>query len=136
MTILRDMGPDEWGPPLWKEMHQRTIDYPRNPTPRDKLEITAYFRNIVDRLPCEKCKQHYQSQLNQRPIPVNNRDDLIHWLIDIHNEVNKMNGKRVLSYREARSLYEKNYYIWLIIILIIIILYVGPGKIFKRPFRK
>ena len=130
-------SPDEWGPPLWKEMHNRTIDYPRNPSPRDKQEIATYFRNIIDRLPCDKCKQHYQNQLNQRAIPVNNRDDLIHWLIDIHNEVNRMNGKRVLSYREARSLYERNYYYWLlIIILLIIILYVGPGKIFKWPFRK
>jgi succinylglutamate desuccinylase len=130
-------SPDEWGPPLWKEMHNRTIDYPRNPSPRDKQEIATYFRNINDRLPCDKCKQHYQNQLNQRAIPVNNRDDLIHWLIDIHNEVNRMNGKRVLSYREARSLYERNYYYWLlIIILLIIILYVGPGKIFKWPFRK
>lgn len=129
-------SPDEWGPPLWKEMHNRTIDYPRNPTTSDKQEIAIYFRNIIDRLPCDKCKQHYQNQLNQRPIPVNNRDDLIHWLIDIHNEVNRMNGKRVLSYREARALYERNYYWLLIIILLIIILYVGPGKIFKWPFRK
>jgi len=132
------MGPDEWGPPLWKEMHQRTIDYPRNPSPRDKQEVAAYFGDIVDRLPCEKCKQHYQDQLRRRPIPVNNRDDLIHWLIDIHNEVNRMNGKRVLGYREARAIYERSHY-WLpitIIILLVIILYVDSDKIFKWPLRK
>jgi len=135
---MGNQSPDEWGPPLWKEMHQRTIDYPRNPTLHDKQEIAVYFRDIVDRLPCEKCKQHYQDQLRRRPIPVNNRDDLIHWLIDIHNEVNRMNGKRVLGYKEARAIYERNDY-WLpitIIILLIIILYVGSCKIFKWPFRK
>lgn len=129
------MDPKEWGPPLWKEMHQKTMRYPNNPTVKDKQDIKTYFENIVDRLPCDKCKQHYQNQLKQRPIPVNNRDDLIHWLIDIHNEVNKMNGKRVLGYKEARSIYETNYN-WLIIILLIIILYVGSGKIFKRTFGK
>lgn len=133
---MGNQSPDEWGPPLWKEMHQRTIDYPQNPIASEKQEILKYFRNIVNRLPCDRCKQHYQNQLDRRPIPVNNRDDLIHWLIDIHNEVNRMNGKRELSYREARALYERNNYFWLIIILLIIILYVGSCKIFKWPFRK
>ena len=128
--------PDEWGPPLWKEMHQKTIAYPRDPTDRDRQEIATYFRNIIHRLPCDKCKQHYQNQLNQMPIPVNNRDDLINWLIDIHNEVNKMNGKRVLSYREARSLYETNYRLYFILILIILILYGYSRKILKWPFTK
>tara|TARA_B110000046_G_scaffold43920_2_gene48916 strand:- start:1356 stop:1751 length:396 start_codon:yes stop_codon:yes gene_type:complete len=129
-------NPDEWGPPLWKEMHEMTIKYPRNPTPTDKQQAITYFKNITSRLPCDKCKQHYQNSLNERPIPVNNRDDLIHWLIDIHNEVNKMNGKRILSYREARSLYETNYWLYFILILIILILYGYSRKILKWPFTK
>lgn len=130
------VDPNKWGPPLWKEMHQRTIDYPQNPTTIDKQTILSYFQKIPDRLPCEKCRVHYLDYLREKPIPAHNRDALINWLIDLHNRVNEMNGKRVLTYGEARALYEKKTNWWYILIILIIILYVGSRQISKRSFSK
>ena len=119
---------DEWGPILWKEMHLKTFE-----TPMDKLTILEYFNRIPERIPCDKCKKHYTAYIRRNPIPTDNRDDLIHWLIDLHNDVNKRTGKKILTYKEARSLYETNYWF---LLLIILILYVSTRKIFKWPFKK
>ena len=89
------MNPNIWGPHLWYQMHMKTFDYPSNPTQEDKNKIREYFRSIVDLLPCENCKQHYLRYLQNRPIRYHydNRDELINWLIDLHNEVNVMLAK-------------------------------------------
>ena len=40
---------------------------------------------------------------------LNSRKDIIEWLIDLHNEVNKMNGKKVLHYDEVYKQYNEIY---------------------------
>jgi hypothetical protein len=101
------VSPDNWGPPLWYQMHMKTFAYPNNPSQKDKDDIREFFRGIINFLPCESCKEHYMEFLQKRPIryQYDNRDKLINWLIDLHNEVNARTDKRVLSYQEARSIY-------------------------------
>ena len=101
------MNPAIWGPPLWHEMHTKTFNYPNNPTRADKINIIQYFNEFKTTLPCEVCKVHYRNYMLTKPISyyANNRTDLSNWLIDLHNQVNARNGKRILSYKEAKSLY-------------------------------
>ena len=101
------MDPKIWGPPLWYEMHMKTFRYPVRPSLRDKLYIIQYFKEFENTLPCEKCRVHYKNYLLSRPIHyyVDTREDLVRWLIDLHNQVNARNGKRILSYDEAKSIY-------------------------------
>lgn len=123
--------PSDWGPPLWYQMHMKTFNYDG-----DRKEIVRYFNGITYLLPCDKCKKHYIDYLKAKPVHyyLDNRDDLIHWLIDLHNEVNARNGKKIWSYSEARSLYEKKenknnlFYIVLLLIIIIIITIVKNKK--------
>ena len=102
------MNPEIWGPPLWYEMHTKTFKYPENPTNRDKLYITQYFNEFKNTLPCDKCKVHYRSYLLMRPLQyyVNNKESLVRWLIDLHNQVNSRTGKRILSYEEVKAIYK------------------------------
>ena len=117
------MTPDIWGPPLWYQMHMKTFDYPTRPTPQDKDNIREYFRGIINVLPCETCKEHYIEFLQKRPIryQYESRDNLINWLIDLHNEVNSRTGKKVLSYKEARSIYESGDAVVPVVVLLILI---------------
>lgn len=121
-------SPAIWGPPLWYQMHMKTFEYPKNPTEEDKHKIREYFRSIINILPCETCKEHYIEYLQKRPIRYHydTKDNLINWLIDFHNEVNSRTGKKVLSYKEARSIYKQNNnnvaHILLVLILILIII--------------
>ena len=64
-------------------------------------------------------------------IRLDNRKELIEWLIDIHNQVNRDSGKKIYSYDEVYQLYNDMYgvtnergnydYLFLLLILSIII---------------
>ena len=43
------------------------------------------------------------------PIQLNSRDELIQWLINIHNNVNKLNNKDILSYEDVKKVYLNSY---------------------------
>jgi hypothetical protein len=103
------MTPEEWGPPLWYKMHMITFNY--NPKKDNKKDVIEYFENIKNVLPCENCKRHYENYMIARPLKyyLETRDDLVHWLIDLHNEVNSRTGKQILSYKEVRAIYESPY---------------------------
>jgi len=102
------MNPIYWGPAGWHFMHAVTMTYPEVPSDQDKERYRIFFESITAVLPCPACRRHYQENLKKLPIRLESRSDLFKWLIDIHNEVNKKNKKRVLSYDEAFEAIKKN----------------------------
>ena len=85
-------------------------------------------------LPCTICKQHYNEYLIRRPVEyhVDTRNELAVWLIDLHNEINSQNNKKILSYREVFDIYtirhtDRNLYIIMAILIALIIV------VLKRP---
>ena len=92
-----------WGPPAWTFLHTITYNYPENPSDNDKKNYHNFFDSLQHVLPCEKCKGHYKQNIQKYDLnnSLDNREDLVKWLIDLHNEVNKYNGKRVWSYSDV-----------------------------------
>ena len=103
------MEPNIWGPSAWRFLHTVTFLYPENPTVADKQNYFIFFKSLKKVLPCPNCQEHYSINFEKFPIRLEKRDDLIEWLIDIHNEVNKMNQKREYSYEEVYDIYNKMY---------------------------
>ena len=103
------MEPNIWGPPAWLFLHSITFNYPKNPSENDKNNYNTFFNSLKYVIPSPICKEHYAKNLLKLPIRLNTRDDLIRWLIDIHNSVNKSNNKPVLSYQEVYDKYDKLY---------------------------
>ena len=101
------MDPNIWGPPLWREMHLKSFSYPNFPRLEDKSRISRYFNNIIHRLPCEKCKIHYETELYVNPVEFNvdSREEISRWLVNLHNNVNIRLGKPVVSYTKAVKMY-------------------------------
>ena len=97
-----------WGPPAWTFLHTVTYNYPENPSDNDKKNYHNFFMTLQHVLPCEKCKGHYKQNIQKYDLnnSLDNRDDLVKWLIDLHNEVNRDNGKRVWSYSEVYNKYD------------------------------
>lgn len=93
------MNPTVWGPNLWFSLHTITLNYPKNPTYENKKAYNTFFLNLGDVLPCEKCTKHYNEHLIKYPLSenLNSRKELVLWLINIHNEVNKTLGKPVME---------------------------------------
>lgn len=98
------MRPEIWGPHVWHLLHTITLDYPINPTDNDKKNITNFVHALAYVLPCEKCRIHFIEHLNNNNLDdktLSSKNNLIKWMIDIHNSVNKLNNKKILSYAEA-----------------------------------
>jgi hypothetical protein len=98
------LGPDVWGPAGWKFLHFIALAYPENPTEEDKYKYKTFFTLLQDVLPCSLCREHYKQNLVKHPLDDDSlltTDSLLHWTIDMHNEVNISNNKKSLSYEEA-----------------------------------
>ena len=79
-----------WGPSAWTFLHTITFNYPEDPTEDDKRKYYNFFMNLKDVLPCKKCQAHYKENIQKYDLSDNldSRQDLVQWLIYIHNEVN------------------------------------------------
>ena len=108
-SIKNSLKPKIWGPHGWKFMHFVSLGYPNNPTDTDKKNYKDFYYSLQHILPCEKCAQNYKYNLEKYPIDnhLANRDTLVKWVIDVHNEVNEELNKPTLKYEEAVSLYLK-----------------------------
>jgi uncharacterized membrane protein len=101
-----------WGPYGWKFMHMIALAYPNNPTNEDKENYKTFFTILGNVLPCQLCADHYKQNLINFPLTeyiLSSRDTVLKWTIDIHNEVNKSIGKKILDYNEAITLIKNNY---------------------------
>lgn len=102
------MNPIYWGPAGWHFMHAITLTYPEVPSDQDKERYRIFYESVGTVLPCPACRRHYQENLKKLPIRLETRGDLFKWLVDVHNEVNKKNKKKVLSYDEAFEAIKEN----------------------------
>ncbi len=129
------MQPEIWGPDAWSFLHTITLEYPDVPTNADKNNMKNFFISLENVLPCIKCKMNFGKHLISHPLNNNvlsSKTKLVKWLIDIHNEVNKMNGKQIMSYEDALKIilgkYENKglgYNVWILIIIIAIFIIIG-----------
>ena len=103
------MEPNIWGPAGWTFLHSITFQYPEDPTDIDKRKYYTFFNSLKNVLPCPTCREHYETNFEKIQIRLNNRKELIEWLIDIHNEVNRSTGKREYSYDEVYKIYNNMY---------------------------
>ncbi len=100
-----NFNPNIWGPKGWFFIDTIILSYPNNPSNEDKKIYKNFLTSIKDILPCESCRIHYTNNLKEIPLSsyyLNSRNNLIEWIILIHNKVNKINNK---------MLYNKNNYI-------------------------
>ena len=108
------MSVSYWGPITWKTLHCITYNYPINPTHQEKKMYNEFFYQILPYLlPCQICQRHYLRNLNSFPLAqkLNRKEDFIRWLIDIHNYINRKNGKPTINYLFANHLYQQTIYI-------------------------
>jgi hypothetical protein len=122
-----------WGPGAWLFLHSITLAYPENPTEQDKERIKAFFLTLGEVLPCRYCRENFIRHIRKLPIQCDSRTDLVLWLIDIHNQVNEMLKKPILTREEALQkilcVYRKEvqnpcyvYYLFLFIALLLLFL--------------
>ena len=99
-----------WGPSLWHSLHAISFNYPIKPTKEDKQHYLEFFKNLRWVLPCKYCRDNYVKNIKQIPLnmkTMKNRETFSRWLYDLHEEINKMLGKKSnLSFDDIRNRYE------------------------------
>lgn len=97
-----------WGPHAWEFLHAVSFSYPQNPTRKDKADILTFFKSLRSVLPCEQCRIHFPKLLDKYPLEehIESRDELTHWLVNAHNDVNRRLGKQEMTYNTVQNKYE------------------------------
>lgn len=137
------INPKVWGKHGWVFLHLVSLSYPEKPSNKEKKNFKQFFELLQDILPCEVCQDNYKDHLNKYPLSDNvfqSKENLVNWLIDIHNCVNKMNNSKIYNYDEATQILkqiqqenlqqcnptiktQQNYFLLVIIAICIIIIY-------------
>ena len=130
-----NINPLLWGENGWKFMHWITLGYKDNPNNYEKINMKNFFHSVGNILPCTSCRENFVKHLKKYPLgdyELSSRNALVNWLMNIHNEVNILYGKKIYTtdmlYNEY--LYGRNshtfqfsllYYLIILIIILLII---------------
>lgn len=104
------MDPNVWGPPLWFIMHSVAMNYPEaNPSYVEQRNHYDFYHSLRNVLPCGVCREHYASLIKQYPLNpyLESRDQLVSWVVLIHNKVNLRYGKPEMVVSDANAKYVK-----------------------------
>tara|TARA_Y100000389_G_scaffold190797_1_gene216055 strand:+ start:3262 stop:3642 length:381 start_codon:yes stop_codon:yes gene_type:complete len=96
-----------WGPKLWEVMHTFSFAYPTEPTIDKKNSAIKFFSSIGHLIPCTHCSKHCLEYTQRNPPNVSNKQTLIDWVYNFHNEVNKRLGKPHYSKQELKNKYDE-----------------------------
>lgn len=100
-----------WGPPFWFSLHTISMNYPEKPSYIDKQQHLIFFESLKKVLPCQTCRDHYAIFLQNKPISpyLDNKNTLKKWVLDCHNNVNKINGEKVWTIEQLDNHYNNIY---------------------------
>ena len=105
------MKPEIWGPHFWFTIHTIAMEYPENPSERDKSNYRNFFANLDKIIPCKSCKEHYGQNYLKLPIDnyLENDRQVFTWTVKLHNAVNLMKNSKQLNPNTVWEEYKKIY---------------------------
>jgi hypothetical protein len=95
-----------WGPALWTALEAMILSMPNSLDEQEFCSFKLYLALSARYMPCENCGRHFTQHLVDMPntIAMRTRAGLIKWLTDVKNDVNRRNGKPILSVDEIVNL--------------------------------
>ena len=83
----------ELGRATWTFLHTMAAYYPETPTLKEKQEMKQLITGVSRFYPCEYCAEHMREDLKLAEPKLDSNTDLSKWFCDLHNKVNKRQGK-------------------------------------------
>ncbi len=99
---------ETWANPLWAMGHYCAIFAPEKLPPEWCKAFKAFISCLRYTIPCPVCRKHLQQNLSEIDIDqyLSTRDSIFDYTVKLHNLVNKMLNKPILSLEEARKIYD------------------------------
>lgn len=97
---------EEWGPKLWDILHTFSYNYSDNPTEEEKLNAKNFFGSISLLLPCDFCKNHCHQFILSNPPIIDTKNNLINWVLLLHNNVNRRLHKKTWTREELDNKFD------------------------------
>jgi len=97
------ISPNVWGPSAWAFIHLTAIAEPDNFDRARLVFYKQFFVLLQELLPCERCRIHLKQNMSKlKDIEkIQTKRELFDWTTDIHNKVNEITKKQILSSDEA-----------------------------------
>ena len=92
---------------VWKLLHKLSFCYLYNPSDILQKKMCQFLTIDVKNIRCYTCQKHYSEYLKNNNVEYacQSRLFLIKWLINLHNNINVINNKKVLTYYEVFKIY-------------------------------
>ena len=87
------LSKEELGRHSWAVLHSIAAAFPAIPTEEEKKTIENFLFSFAQVYPCKICGKHFNEMLQNYPIKIKSREDLVFYFCDLHNKVNKRLGK-------------------------------------------
>ena len=107
-----DLSPEIWGPNGWFFLDSICLSYPLTPSNEIKENYKSFFNLLPKILPCDKCRNHFKQYITKYPLNDNilkSKDSLLLWILNAHNNVNKINGKNIITFEQFKEYYDQKY---------------------------
>jgi hypothetical protein len=94
---------------FWHTIHVVALSYPSNPNYAQKRAAKEFYESMAELIPCPMCREHYKEHLKKLPLSphLDRRDDLFRWTVQLHNEVNILLKKPIVSETESINFYTR-----------------------------
>jgi hypothetical protein len=116
MNILNydrtDLNSEVWGPSGWFFAESICLAYPDNATEKEKEQYKNFFHSFPNILPCTKCRKHFSDYLKLNPLSdsvLSSKENLVIWILNAHNNVNKINSKKRIQLSDFYEYYNNKY---------------------------
>lgn len=142
VPIMNRMSIFSWGPCAWNFLHASSYAYPLYPTQENKSDMFNFLMHFAKVIPCTICSDDFVNYLREHlkeeveSLAFKNRKNLVEFIVDAHNYVNKKLNKRIFTYDEVDAMYlgqTQVNTIKLIVILALLILVVL--HVLYQPFK-
>ena len=105
------LDPEIWGPHYWFFLHTIAISYPIKPNDVTKKIYYNFIQNLPLFIPIHEIGNSFSKLLDKYPVKpyLDSRKSFIKWMHFIHNKINILLKKEVITLDEAMEKYYNNY---------------------------
>lgn len=97
------VSPNVWGPGAWEFIHLTVMGEPDDFDTSRLIFYKRFFEVLQELLPCERCRLHLKKNMTKlKDIEkIKTKKELFDWTTDLHNNVNEITNKSILSKEDA-----------------------------------